>query len=387
MAIWDWFLGLFDKRGTLKLNAQIMYLQAEACFKLLAVQSAINLIANTVARGEFITYWQGKEIKGDNYYLFNVRPNQNKSASKFWRDVVSKLVYENECLVIPYNNQLYVADSYTVKEFALYDNVYSNITIGELTLSRSFTESEVFHFELHNERISAVLDWLYESYGKLIAAGQAHYKKNYSKRGTLELDTLYPRTKDAQEQLENLLNKDFKRFYETEGNAVLPLPRGMKYTELISSAAAKGSIEGRDIRAFIDDFFDFAAIGFQIPPPLLKGNVADTKETMNNYLTIGAYPWAELLTDEINGKYYGKKLYLEKSFIKLDLTNIRAVDIVDVANALDVLERIGAYTIDDSLKYLGKEPEGTEATKTRWMTKNYTPVDEALKGGEGNKEP
>src|SRR5690606_23069779 len=106
MAISDWFSNLFNKHNPLRLNTAIMYLQAEACFKLLAVQSAINLIANTVARGEFITYWQGKEVKGDNYYLFNVRPNQNKSASMFWRDVVSKLVYENECLVIPYNNQL-----------------------------------------------------------------------------------------------------------------------------------------------------------------------------------------------------------------------------------------------------------------------------------------
>jgi HK97 family phage portal protein len=380
MTIRDWFLSLLDRHNPLKLNTEIMYLQAEACFKLLAVQSAINMIANTVARGEFLTYWQGKEVKGDNYYLFNVRPNQNKSASKFWRDVVSKLVYENECLVIPYNNQLYVADSYQVKEYAFYDNVYSGINIGELTLNRSYNESEVFHFELHNEKISAVLNWLYESYGKLITAGQAHYKKNYSKRGTLEMDTLYPQTDRAKTDLENLLNKDFKRFYETEGNAVLPLPRGMKYTELISSAAAKGSVEGRDIRAFIDDVFDFVAIGFQIPPQLLRGNVADTKGAMNNYLTLCAYPWAELLTDEINGKYYGKKRYLEKSFIKLDLTNIRAVDIVDVANALDVLERIGAYTVDDSLKYLGKEPEGTKATKTRWMTKNYTPIDEALKG-------
>jgi HK97 family phage portal protein len=384
MVIWDWFLGLFDRHNPLKLNTEIMYLQADACFKLLAIQSAINLIANTVARGEFLTYWKGEEVKGDNYYLFNVRPNQNKSASKFWRDVVSKLVYENECLVIQQNDKLYVADSYQVKPYAFYDNVYSDIHIGELTLNRSFNESEVFHFELHNERISAVLNWLYESYGKLITAGQAHYKKNYSKRGTLEMDTLYPQTDKARQDLENLLNKDFKRFYETEGNAVLPLPRGMKYTELISSATAKGSIEGRDIRAFIDDVFDFVAIGFQIPPQLLKGNVADTKEAMNNYLTLCAYPWAELLTDEINGKYYGKKRYLEKSFIKLDLTNIRAVDIKDVANALDVLERIGAYTIDDSLKYLGKEPEGTKATKTRWMTKNYTPIDNAMKGGEGN---
>lgn len=384
MVIWDWFLGLFDANKTLKLNAYVSTLTTEVYFKQLAIQSCINLIANTVARGEFLTYWKGEEVKGDNYYLFNVEPNQNKSASKFWRDVVAKLVYENECLVIPYNDKLYVADAYQTKPYAFLENIYSGVVIGELTLNRSYKESEVFHFELHNEKIAPVIEGLYSSYSKLIAAGQAHYKKNFSKRGTLELDTLYPKTDEAKTQLTNLLNKDFKEFYGAEGNAVLPLPRGMKYQELTSSATAKGSVEGRDIRAFIDDIFDFAAIGFQIPPQLLKNNVVDIKDTVNNYLTFCAHPWAELLTDEINRKYYGKKRYLEKSYTKLDLSNIRAVDIIDVANALDVLERIGAYTIDDSLKYLGKEPEGTETTKTRWMTKNYSPIDEALKGGEGD---
>ena len=113
-AVSDWFLSLFDKvTGTLKLNAVVGDLITEVYFKQLAIQSCINLIANTVARGEFLTYEKGKEVRKDNYYLLNVEPNQNKSASKFWRDVVSKLVYENECLVIQYNNKFYVADSFT----------------------------------------------------------------------------------------------------------------------------------------------------------------------------------------------------------------------------------------------------------------------------------
>ena len=99
--MWDWFLSLFNKETkTLTLDAFIGELTGEIFFKELAVQACINLIANTISRSEFLTYEKGKEVKKDNYYLFNVEPNPNKSASKFWRDVVSKLVYDNECLVI-----------------------------------------------------------------------------------------------------------------------------------------------------------------------------------------------------------------------------------------------------------------------------------------------
>lgn len=382
-AVSEWFLSLF-KNNRLSLNTVVTSLTTEVYFLQLAVQSAINLISNTVARGEFLTYWKGESVKGDNYYLFNVEPNQNKSASKFWRDVISKLVYENECLVVSQGNKLYVADSFNVNKFAFRENIYSNVIIDGFALDRSYVESEVFHFELHNEQIANVVNNLYERYGELIAVGQAHYKKNYSKRGTLELDTLYPQTDKAKQDLENLLNKDFKRFYEAEGNAVLPLPRGVKYTELTSSLTSKGSVEGRDIRAFVDDVFDYVAIAFQIPPQLLKGNVADTEQAVGNFLTFCVNPIAELITDEINRKMYGKKAFLEKSFVKLDTTRIRAVDIKDVANAMDILIRIGAYCVDDCLKLLGMEPLNTEWSQARWMTKNYSPIEEALKGGDGD---
>ena len=67
-------------------------------------------------------------------------------------------------------------------------------------------------------------------------------------------------------------------------------------------------MEGRDIRAFIDDIFDFVAIAFQVPPQLLKGNVADTDKAVNNFLTFCINPLAELLTDEINRKCMAKRI-------------------------------------------------------------------------------
>lgn len=383
MGLWQTFLSWFDRDGRLDLSAHVAVLATEVYFKNLAIQACINLIANTVARAEFRTYAKGQEHRGDNYYLFNVEPNPNKSASKFWGDVVYRLVHDNECLVIMQGEHLHLADSYNVVSGTFVENLYTDIRIGDLNLTTKHRESEVLHLELHNERIRDTIDGLYLSYGKLIAAAQKHYKRNASRKGSLTIPTNYPQTENAQTELRELLEKRFKTFFEAESDAVIPLTNGITYSEIEHGATTtKGSMEGRDIRAFIDDVFDMVAIAFQVPPQLLKGNVAQTDDAFKVFLTTCINPLAKLLTDEINRKMYGKKAYLERTYMKLDTSHIRAVDIRDVANALDVLLRIGAYSIDDCLLHLGMEPLSTDWSRQRWMTKNYQPIEQAAEGGD-----
>ena len=62
MSVWDWFKGLFNKdKGGLPLDAYINDLTAEVYYKELAIQACVNLIANTVARSEFLTYEKADE--------------------------------------------------------------------------------------------------------------------------------------------------------------------------------------------------------------------------------------------------------------------------------------------------------------------------------------
>lgn len=381
MKIVDWFLKQFNKDNIATADIVLEELTTEVFYKELAINACINLIADTISNGEFITYEKGKEVKNNKYYLFNVEPNQNKAANKFWREVIYKLLRENRCLVVQRNGMFYMAESYGIDEYALLENVYKNVVVENLQLNGTFKESEVFHFEMNDRKIKTIIDGLYKTYSKLIAASQAHYKKNNARRGALEIPTDYPQTDTAQEEIQNLLQKKFKRFFEAEGGAVIPLTNGMKYEELSSNIGVKGGAEGRDIRAFIDDVIDMTAIGFGIPPQLLKGNVADTEKAVDNFLTFCISPKARFVTNEINRKMYGRAAFLENTYTKLDVTRIRAVNIKDVANALDVLVRIGAYNIDDCLKQLGMEPLNTEWSQARYMTKNYERIG---KGGENN---
>jgi len=380
--MWQMFRSWFNKEGRLDLSTTVAVLATDVFFKELAVQSAINLIANTVTRSEFKTFDQGVELRGDNYYLLNVEANPNRSANKFWRDLVYRLVHDNESLVIMQGEHLYLADSYNVVSGTFVENLYTDIRIGDYDLKTKYRESEVLHFELHNQRIKTVIDGLYASYTKLIAAAQKNYKRGTSRKAALTIPTSYPQTEKAQGELKELLEKRFKAFFDAESDAVIPLTGGITYTPTDEGVAtARGTVEGRDIRAFIDDVFDFVAIAFGVPPQLLKGDVADTERAVNNYLAFCINPLADLISDEINRKMYGKDAYLDRTYMRIDTSHIRAVDIKDVANALDVLLRIGAYSIDDCLQHLGMEPLNTEWSTQRWMTKNYEPIETAAEGG------
>jgi hypothetical protein len=46
----------------------------------------------------------------------------------------------------------------------------------------------------------------------------------------------------------------------------------------------------RDIRAFVDDIFDFTATAFHIPRGLLKGDLADVEKQTDNFLMFRINP-------------------------------------------------------------------------------------------------
>lgn len=381
MGVIDWIGSFFNKDNVMSLDVVCAGISTEIFYKELAIQCCVNLISNSVSRSEFLTYENGKEVRKDNYYLFNVEPNQNKSSSKFWRDVVHKLVYENECLIIQNNNMLYVADSYAADKYAFYENIYKDIVVGELQLQKKYLESEVFHLELHNEKIKTLIDGLYKDYGKLIAYSKDDYKRKNARRGVVEISSQYSQTEESQKDLKDLLSSRFKTFFEAEGGAIIPISEGLKYTDLNSNGYKSGS-DSRDIRALVDDIFDYVAMAFQIPVGLLKGDLADIEKQTNNFLTFCVNPIAELITDEINRKYYKKDNYLKRTYVKLDTSRIKAVDITSIASSLDILFRIGANTINDNLRLLGREIIDEPWANERFVTKNYQSLKQLSKGGE-----
>ncbi|MBN3360469.1 phage portal protein [Clostridium botulinum] len=369
---------MFSKNKTVALDGEYGSLEGELFYKQLAIESCINLIANCISKCEFLTFEKGQEVRKENYYLFNVRPNQNLSASEFWKKAIYSLFINNELLIVQVNNNFYIANNFDTTQYALKDNTYSNIKIDNYTLQDTFKERDVFHLTLNNSNVKNIIDGLYMGYAKLIKAGQLSYIKSKTRRGILNIDSNFPQTEEAQKDLQDLMDNKFKTFFQSEKDVVLPLNKGLTYTELGINNKGKSVGEVRDVRSYINDIFDFVGIGFNVPPELIKNDVADTGNAINNFLMFCINPLAKEISDEFNMKFYKKEDYLERTYMKADTSRIRVTTLKDIANGLDVLTRIGAHNINDNLRALDREPISEEWANERYMTKNYEKIS---KGG------
>lgn len=384
LGIMDWLTGYRSNTDkTISLNACAFELPVEVFYKKLAVDSSVNLIANAMTKARFRTLENGKLKKGDTHYLFNVKPNKNQNASEFIHKMVSNLLYENEVLVLMIDGELYIADEWDKNEFAIKENIYNNVTIGDLTFDKPFNEKEVFYFKMNNTNILNVMDGLYASYAKMLMASMNSYKRKNSKKFFVKIDSQFSQQDDDQDDLSALLSEQFKKFFSSDGDALWPIEKGLELEDA-STKSSDGKSDSRDTRAIVDDIFDFVAIAFHIPKGLLKGDVASVSEMTDNFLTFCVNPIAELIADEINSKMYTKSQYLTGTRLVVDTRLIKATDVGALANAADKLLLSGTHNPDENRDMMGLEPLNEDWSTQYYITKNYGTSEDAnaSKGGE-----
>ncbi|GGD05359.1 phage portal protein [Pontibacillus salipaludis] len=376
MGLRDILSSLLPGYNEFDLRAVNIDLGTEVHYKRLAINTCINLIASTLVRAHFRTFEKGKEVKKQNHYLFNVQPNQNQNSSAFFHELVSKLVYENECLVVQQDGYLYIADTFNVNPFAFKENIYTDITINEFPMWKTFKESEVFYFRLNNESIESVINSLYADYGKLISSSINHYKRSNAMRAKVKLKGRSSQTNKDQKNREEMFNKQLKDFMTAEGAAVYPYQEGQELEEF--NNLSNSGRTSRDIRAIIDDVFDFVSMGFHIPKGLLKGDLADVEGQTDNLIMFCVAPIAELIQDEVNRKYYGEEDYLNRTYLKVDTTLIKYTDPVKIADALDKFLSSGTHSVNDNKRMINEEPIEEEWADEHFVTKNYQEVQEYM---------
>ena len=90
MSVTDWLSGIFfPKKFNLEMAIEDVHYSMG--YKILAIESAINLISKTISLAEFKTFDKGVEVRKNQYYQFNVNPNNSQNSTEFWRKVVNLL--------------------------------------------------------------------------------------------------------------------------------------------------------------------------------------------------------------------------------------------------------------------------------------------------------
>ncbi|MBU3153496.1 phage portal protein [Clostridium estertheticum] len=339
-----------------------------------AIASAIDLIANSISKCNFKTYFKGNEFKGEDFYLWNVEPNKNQNSSQFLQELITNLLYENECLVLDINGQLIIADSFYQNEFAIVENYFTDVTSGTMSFDRSFKMSEVMYFKLGNNNIRSLLSGLIQGYDNLLDMSMTKYKKSGGRKGILDINATASGDKDFRSKLDVLMNKRFVSYFESE-NAVLPLENGFKYTENGGETSKKSTTEIADITAITREIFERVAQAFKIPTALLRGDIADIGATTDNFLTFCIDPLCDMLSEEANRKRFGKQAFLAGTYLKIDTTSIKHIDLFSISEPFDKLIASGGYSIDDLRIKAGDVPLNTAWSMQHVITKNYQKIE------------
>ena len=375
MKIIDWFRGLFTpgKEQRFRLDGSDDLIAAYNNFRVreLAFWCCVNMVANAVARCEFRTFQGNKEIRGAEYYMWNIDPSRNESSTAFLHKFVANAYRDNEALLIFTKNGVgrdgvVVADSWEVgEEHPTILREYKGVVVGDTTYRKTFREDEVIHFKLNNANMVPIIEGLTQSFEELMSAAA---KTELWKRGQhwkVHIDSTADGVKD-QEKFKQILNDQFKPFLNSVG-AVLPEFTGYKYENVSSQA---GSADTRDIRALFEDVFDLTARGFNIPIVLSNGKVEATGDANTRFLTMIDGCFCDQLSEEITRKRYGYDGWKNGDYLIVDSSSIMHYDIFKEAAAVEKLVGSGAYSVNDVRRASGQTIINEPWADEHYLTKN-----------------
>lgn len=375
---------LSNPAATAEFEAAFDSLSDRIAFKRLAMFIATSYISNAISKCEIKVFDNGAESKGDLYYRLNVSPNPNQCGSQMVNMLVDKLCSKGEALVIPHMDKyLFVADSFHVNrdKHPLKDHLFESVVVDGHSMKKTYKASDVFYFRLNDTDVSSIINSLYEDYGKLLGAAIDGFRATRGRKYKLVLDSSKVGDKKFNDDYQGFVKDQLTEFMNNP-NAIYPQFKGYDLQEMKHETAG----DSGDIIAMRKEIFDTVAQAYKIPSSMMYGNMTNTNDVVNQFLTFAVDAPATLISDEMTRKSFGMSEWKAGSRVEVDTKRINHVDIFNVASGVERLISSGTFSIDMVLESLGYQPLKTEFSRAHFITKNYSLAEEALRnlseGGE-----
>ncbi|HDD7343648.1 TPA: phage portal protein [Staphylococcus aureus] len=366
-----------NRKTAEQLGLSIVSASKKTHIKRLAINSCIELIAKTVSQVEFKIKDNNKYTKDSMYYKLNVKPNVNESATQFWQKAIYKLLYDNELLIIQNDSEdLLVADSYQVTEYAHVPNIYSQVRIGDFEYTRTFNSNDVIHIKYNNENSESILNELYGDYGDLFARFIEFQMRKSQVRSIVKIDSKWGNDKERRAKVNKFIQDIYQNFKD-KSFAIVPEQEGIQYKEQTLSQAAN-SVD--DVDKVGKQFLNNCAIKFGIPVQLLTGDIAEVDQNMKRFIKMTIKPLLQLIVTELNAKLFDEKQYLTDSKIIANTLPITFDSIFDMANQIDKLVASSVFVGNEIRRELEYEESKDELMNEHLVTKNYQTLKQLREG-------
>jgi HK97 family phage portal protein len=348
----------------------------------IALFTAIDLIARSIAKCEFVTVENHKERQGYEYYTWNYAPNKHQTKIEFITEFISKLIFKNEALIFETSDgQLLVAESFSKQEYAILEDVFSGITARGLTLNRTYKSSEVIYLKYSYSGVRILLSQMCRSFENLMHSAEQRYTKAIGHKGFLKISNAAQNDIEFQEKFEDLMNKRFLEYFKKQ-NAVLPLYEGYEYSEPSTDAKKSTNSEINDISKLKTEVIATVGNALHIPPAIISGEASQLSDAVDTFIANSIDPLAQMLEQEITKKRYGESEFIKGNYLLIDTTYVKHIDAITSANNLDKAIACGVLNPAKAQKYCNALPSNDEWAQAYYMTKNYQTAEMTLKGGE-----
>lgn len=374
-----------NKDGELQEISEILTINvAKALISDMAIEKAVNMVAKAIAKSEFVVSRDYKRVKDDIYWMLNIQPNPNETATEFWLESIRKLLLEQECLIVHVNGSMYRADSFQTDRAVIKGKRYEQVVIeakGDTwNLQKSFKAEDVMHLVNPNKKIMVYLKKNLGYYDAIASGLLASKKISSIPKFSLEIEGQVPvvRRKKEDGTVEELTvdkyKQEIKKLLESEDIEIITNQSGLKTVQLPISTG----VTSEDISKMSKEIYTECAYAFDIPKAVFFGEITEKADSTNEFITYAVNWLVELLNDYINMALVGKKAYLDGEKIWVDLSKYKHVDVIESAANLDKLRAIG-FTLDELFELIGWSPLNNDFSKERVLTKNYASEEEAKK--------
>lgn len=359
--------------------------------KAYALSVVKNILTTFLSDVEWKTYKGSSLVKGDEWFRFNIAPNRKETAPEFYGKLATKLIYEHRALIIETaTKEFFVADNYNFKggkELLMKDNVFTDVTIGDITLNRTFKENDTCMYikAPQNDNVDAIFSSMasdFQTLKDLISEGadkalgmklsltlSAQAKNKYDKKTLRAIQEVY-------QPLMSSRNAVFITYKGEELADLTERQRGSEVQQVLE--AVENNIKVND------EILCNVGMAYGIPKKMMTGEYnTDNGDVYPMAITMFAKPIFNILSKKFTYFILTKEDVLNGSRVFADLSSIKFIDPLTLAGAVDKLIGSGAYTINEVREKVGDDP--VEDGDIRFITKNYAVMSEYTKGENGNE--
>lgn len=354
----------------------------------LTLFTAIDLIARTISKCEFVTVQNNKKFIGEEYYLWNYKPNKHQTKAEFIAQFISSLILRNKALIFETSDkQLLVADSFSDSEKAIIEDEFTNVSARGYSFPKTYKSGEVIYLKYNNVAIAGLLGSMCKEYEKLMSSAEERYNKAIGHKGILKIDDYAKGDTDFQNKFSDLMQNRFEKFFKAQ-NAVLPLYEGYSYTETNSESDRTTNNEINDLQKLRAEAVNTVANALHIPPSILRGEASQLSDAVDTFIANAIDTNTKALAEAITNARYGAIEFLKGNYLLIDTTYAKHIDAISSANNIDKAIACAVLKPEQAQSYAGMLPSDEPFAKEYYLTKNYQTAKIAVagEGGENNAE-